>query len=220
METGDLMIVAYGIGDNDDVDQDLAMVGGSWTEVADLFGNDTDEINLGVFYEFWDGADTTATCDALAAGTDAAVVGIMMVFRGVATVANGGPFTVAATTAAPADPGTFNPNPPASTNAAEDWIVIAGGSGDAAANTGLQANPYTMPTGYTTNPEGAAFGDTIDVTVGMAYRASGSSLNENPGVMTRSGTDNTAYSWAAVTMALKVAVASGAIQMSVILVGV
>jgi hypothetical protein len=204
--TNDLIIVAYGIGDNDSVDQNVAMTTGGYTEVADLLGDDVQDISFGVYYRYHDTAILTAVCDALAAGTDAAVAGVCMVFRGVALLADGGPFDTVATTATGID--SANPNPPSITTSGASgiWTVIAGGTG--LLETG--AATYTNPTNYTTNGISQGFEDTSDVVVGMGYRTN-PATTEDPGVMTCSLTAGAANDgWCAVTMALKEAPAAGA----------
>jgi hypothetical protein len=189
----DLVIVAYGIGDADNVDENMAMVTAGYTEVADLFSDDVNDTNLGVFYKFMGASpDTSAVVDGLG-GIDAAVVAIAMVFRGVNT---GTPMDVAATTSTVID--TMHPNPPSiDWSTAGTWIVIAGASAHQATGTS-----YTFPTGYTTNAADLLSVDTTKITVGMGYRTNPADP-EDPGVMTLAGSDNTAYSAAAVTMALK-----------------
>jgi hypothetical protein len=206
----DLVIVAYAIGDNDSVDQNVAMVTGGYTEVADLFGNSagTQDVSFGVYYKFFAPGDSNPVCDALAAGTDAAVIACLMAFRGVAQVADGGPFEVTSTT----NTGTgFNADPPSISGFTEatNWVVIAGASGNLIHATGITAGAvYTNPTNYTTNPVSRGWGDTSDVSVGMGYHSAPGDP-EDPGVMTHTGTDDTTnYNWCAVTMVLKEAAAA------------
>jgi len=215
----DLVIVAYSIADNDNVDENMAMITSGYTEVADLFSNDTVDANLGVFYKFMGvSPDTTATCDGLG-GTDAGVAAVAMAFSGVATVAQGGPFDVTSTTATGLS--TAHPNPPSISTFTEatSWVVIAGGAADSA----FSAIPDTItyPTGYTTNPVSAFANDDTNAIVGMGYKSSPADP-EDPGTMTLSGSlwsDSTDNAWCAVTMALKVATSGGALT-SVCIIGI
>lgn len=193
--TDDLVVVAYTIGDNDGVNFDMAMVTTGYTEVADLFANDTQDISLGVYWKVMGGTpDTTAAVDGLG-GTDAAVAAVCMVFRGVDTTT---PMDVTPTTATGIN--TMHPDPPSvdHSNPAGVWTVIAGASG----HTLLGAGTYTFPTGYITDAIDRGQDDTSDCTVGMGYRTSPADP-ENPGAMTHSGTDSVAFAWCAATLALR-----------------
>lgn len=193
--TNDLVIVAYGIGDNDNVDFDMAMVTTGYTEVADLFANDTQDASLGVYWKVMGATpDTTAAVDGLG-GADAAVAAVCMVFRGVDLTT---PMDVTPTTATAIN--TMHPNPPSinHNNPAGVWTVIAGASGHTLAGAGT----YTFPTGYVTNAIDRGQDDDSDVTVGMGYRTNPADP-EDPGVMTHSGTDSTSFAWCAATLALR-----------------
>ena len=194
--TNDLVVVAYAIGDNDGANFNMAMVTAGYTEVADLFADDTQEANLGVFWKIMGATpDTSAVVDGLG-GSDAAVAAVCMVFRGVDTAT---PMDVTPTTATAIN--TMHPNPP-SINFVDPaaWTVIAGASGHTLAGAGT----YTFPTGYTTNSIDRGADDASDVTVGMGYRTTPADP-EDPGVMTHSGADNVAFAWCAATLALRVA---------------
>ena len=197
MLEGDLVIVAYQNGDDDNGNKDLVMVTAGYTEVADLFSDDSFETNLGVFYKFMGSTpDTEAVADNIS-GTDSDTPAVCMVFRGVDT---GTPFDVTSTTASAANQGTFVTNPPSinHNNPSGVWIVIAGANAH-----NLGTGTYTFPTGYTTDAVQIVGNDTIDGSVGLGYRSSGVSDPEDPGNMTYSGTDAATFSWAAVTMALR-----------------
>ena len=199
--TDDLVIVSYAIGDNDNVDHDMAMVTTGYTEVADLFSDDTREANLGVFWKVMGATpDTSATVTGLG-GIDASVGAVCMVFRGVDTTT---PMDVTPTTATALS--TFNPDPPSidHLNPAGLWTVIAGASAHV-----VGSGTYTFPTGYTTDAIDKWSGDTTESTVGMGYNTAPADP-ENPGAMTHSGTDNGAYASCAATLALRPAAAGGA----------
>lgn len=200
MAAGDLVIVAYAIGDNDGVDHNMAMVTGGYTEVADLFANDAQDTHLGVFWKIMAAIpDTTATVDGLG-GTDAAVAAVCMVFRG---VDNTTPMDVTPTTATGLN--TMHPNPPLIDYVTTSvWTVICVASGHTRGGTGT----YTFPTGYTTNPIDCGSDDTNDVTVGMGYRTNPADP-EDPGGLVHSGTDSTNFCWCAATLALRPASATG-----------
>ena len=193
----DLVIVAGGIGDNDNVNFTMAMVTAGYTKVADLFADDTQDCNLGVFWKVMGATpDTTAVFDGQGAA-DAACAAVAFVFRGVDTAT---PMDVTTTTATAIN--TMHPNPPSIDFLdASAWTVIAGASGHTLGGAGT----YTFPTGYVTNARDVGADDTSDVTVGMGYNIAPADP-EDPGVMTHSGTDDVAFAWCAATLALRVAV--------------
>lgn len=191
----DLIIVAYGVGDDDFTQPTLAMTTAGYTEVTSSTlsadGGTAGDGNLAVFYKFHV-ADTNAVTTAAGTGTDSSTAAALMVFRGVKLVADGGPFDTTATTATGTSGG--DPNPPSinHSGAAGVWTVIACSLG----NTG--ALTLTAPTGYTTDALNAVGNDSFDASVGLAYNAAPSDP-EDPGVFTDSGAG---AAWCAVTMAL------------------
>mgnify|MGYP001604268791 CR=1 FL=1 len=198
---GDLIIVAYAIGDNDGVNFTMAIASPTgYTKVADLFADDAQDANLGVFWKIAaTNNETNPVVDGLG-GADAAVAGVVMVFRGVDQTT---PMDVTPTTATGIN--TMHPDPPSldHLNPAGVWTVIAGAAGHT-----LTTGSFTFPTGYTVNKVDRAQDDTSDVTVGLGYNTAPADP-ENPGVMTHAGADSVNFAWGAVTMALRPA--SGAI---------
>jgi hypothetical protein len=195
LQQGDLVVVAYGIGDNDSLDFNMATVSAGWNEVADLHADDTQDVDLGVYWKLMGSTpDASVEVDGQG-GTDAGVAAVAIAFRGIDQAT---PMDVTPTTATGID--TMHPDPPSinHNNPAGVWIVIAGAAGHA-----LNAGSFTFPTGYTTNALSQLGNDTSDVTVGVGYRSSGVSDPEDPGAMTHSGTDSTGYCWAAATLALR-----------------
>lgn len=212
VQENDLVIVAVNEAGNGSVDIDVSMTTSGYTEIADLFADDVAETNLGVFYKFM-----PATPDATAVGngsgdTNNAVHAAYMAFRGVDLTT---PFDVSSTTATGTN--TFDPDPPSIDYTSSGvWVVVAAGS---AHNLGI-GESYTFPTGYTTDAVSDSTDDDNDATVGMGYN-SGPGDPEDPGALAHSGTDSGAFSWAAVTMALRPAAAAATVTMSVghILIG-
>lgn len=196
MQQGDLVIVAGAIGDNDSVATlTMSMVTAGYATVADLFADDTQDVDMGVFWKVMGATpDTTAVFNGQG-GTDAGCAAEAMVFRGVDTTT---PMDVTPTTATGIN--TMHPNPPSinHNNPAGVWTVIAGASGHVAGGGAT----YTFPTGYTTDSDTIGAADTTHVSVGMGYRTNPADP-EDPGVMTLSGTDSTGYAWAATTIALR-----------------
>lgn len=199
MQGDDLIIVAYGVGDDDFTQPTLAITTADYTEVTSSTlsadGGTSGDGNLAVFYKFHNGTDTDVVTTAAGTGTDSSTACSVMVFRGVEIVSRGGPFAAAATTATGTSGG--DPNPPSiSFSGSGVWTVIAGACGNAAALT------LTGPTNYTTNFRNDVGNDTFDVSLGLGYRTDPVSP-ENPGVMADNGAG---AAWCAVTMALLPAV--------------
>ena len=199
MATNDLIIVAYGVGDDDFTQPTLAITTAGYTEVTSSTlsadGGTAGDGNLAVFYKYHNGTDTNVVTTAAGTGTDSSTAVSVMVFRGVATAGQGGPFDVASTTATGTSGG--DPNPPSISGFDEttSWVVIAASLGNAAALT------LTAPANYTTNFRNDVGNDTFDASVGLGYRTNPADP-EDPGIMTDSGAG---AAWCAVTMALKVA---------------
>lgn len=206
MAVNDLIVIAASVADTADNGLAAPTVGG-YTDVlgaSDLYSNDVNDVCLDLFYKFHNGTDTTATF-ADVGGSNASNVAVCMVFRGVATVAQGGPFSATPTTATGVS--SSDANPPSIATAAGDAVVIIGATG----HTGGATATYTNPANYTTNPAVRAHNDTIDGLVGMGYRLSGYANPEDPGVFTAATIGTAAdNAWAAITLALKEAPARAA----------
>lgn len=198
MAANDFIIIAASVADT--VNNALAApTEGGYTDVigSTIYADDVNDVNLNVFYKYHNGTDTTATFAAVG-GTNASNVAVCMVFRGVATVAQGGPFSTTSQQASGIS--SSNADPAQIATAAGDAVVIVGATG----HTGGATATYTNPTNYTTNAVMRAHNDTIDGLVGMGYRLSGYANPENPGVFTAATIGTAAdNAWAAVTMALK-----------------
>ena len=208
----DLVIVAYSICVAADVD--VAMTTSGYTEVADLYSDDTLDSNLGVFRKFMGASPDATAVTTSPGGTQAACAAVAMAFRGVDTST---PLDVASTTATGVN--TFHPDPPSiDWSTAGTWVVIAGGNG----HTLTSGWTYTFPTGYTTNAVNTGIDDNTvgnSTTAGMGYKSAPADP-ENPGVMTQAGSDSASFSWAAVTMALRSAAGTGQPHINIALIGV
>jgi hypothetical protein len=201
MAAGDLIIVCHGVGDATDLAMP-AMTTAGYTDVgtSEQYANGTtNDANQKTWYKYHV-ADTTAVTAVGGGGTDSGCSSACMVFRGVASAAQGGPFSTTPTKAT--GTGGTGANPPSIATAAGDWVVIAGTA--AAGTTGTA----TLPTGYTTNAEPGTQGtDTIDATTAMGYKAAPGNP-EDPGALVFSGGTSAADAWCAITMALKEAPAA------------
>ena len=212
MQADDLILVAFSVGDTSASDTNLAVNG--FTEVADLFiGTDTNDNDLFVGYRYHVAGETqvpTSGNFTAVGGTNASNAAVVMVFRGVALAADGGPFDTAAVTATGID--TSNANPPSMNHsgAAGVWTVIVGSTG----HTGGATGAFTFPTNYTTNAVQRNHDDTVDTLVGMGYRSNPANP-EDPAAFTAANIGTAANnSWCAVTMALKPAPETRRMQVS------
>jgi len=198
LQQNDLVIVAYTIGDDDNVNHNMAMVTAGYTEVADLFADDVEDCNFGVFWKLMGASpDSSAIVDGMG-GTDAAIAAVAMVFRGVDTTT---PMDVTPTTASGVN--TNRPNPPSiDFSAASAWVVACGGY---AFTSGTPT--VTAPTNYSDIVERDAV-DSTGAGVAMAYRTDPADP-EDPGVFTPSIADSVDHAWGACTIALRPAAELG-----------
>jgi hypothetical protein len=194
MQAKDFIIFIYTIADADNSDLDVVCNTGGYTEISDLFGDGTEDANLGVYWKFWDGVETTVVGEGSTGGTDTSLAGIVLVFRGVALVSDGGPFDTTETEATGTTTGDADP-PSIDWTGSGTVIVIAGAAAHIAGTSS-----FTAPTGYTVNAvTRAGTNDTADATAAGAYRLNPADP-ENPGAFDHAAA---ATGWAAVTMALK-----------------
>lgn len=202
----DLILVFYV--DAATTDKAPTLTTGGYTDVSDpgsseQYANGTNDVNSRAWYKYSDGTETNVV-GADMVGTIDGVSLVAMVFRGVATVAQGGPFSTApiltsGTTDGNADNGSI-------ATAAGDVVVLMAG---AAATT---IGTFTAPANYTTSAElGVAGIDTSDAMAAMAFRTSGYSNPEDPAAWAMSGTS---HSYTAITLALKEAPAAAADQIT------
>lgn len=188
--SGDLIIFAYNIADADNADLNMACNTASFAEIADLFGNGTQDANLGVYWKFF-GSETAVVGEGSLGGTDTAIQAAAMVFRGVNA---GVPFNTALVPATGTTGGTPNPPEINPDGTAGVWTVIVGSN----AHTANANGTFTAPANYTTDFLTIGNQDTADGIIGMGYNSAPSDP-ENPGTMTSS---HTATGWCAVTIAL------------------
>jgi hypothetical protein len=199
LQEDDIVILAYGIADNDGTNFDMGIATGSgWTEVADLHAEDNYDCDLGVYWKIMGATpDTSVTVDGQG-GNDASVTAIAMAFRGVDTTT---PMDVTPTTAETS--GTSNPNPPSiDHNGSTGTAVVAIG---AASNT-RNGETFSAPAGYALDFITVGQGDSSDGTLGMGYNLSPSDPEDPPAMTIAS--DSALFSSCAVTIALRAAAGS------------
>jgi hypothetical protein len=198
-QVDDLILVAFGGGDDDFTQPTMAMTTSGYTEITSstmsLDGGTAGDANLSVWYKYHV-ADTTAVCTAWGGGADASSAASCMVFRGVALPGDGGPLEIARQEASGTSGGTLDPAAVSGFTEATSWVVVAAAVGSAAGVT-----ISTFPTGYTTNARQDLGNDTFDITTALCYKAAPSDP-ENPGILVDSGAG---AAWATVTMVLKMA---------------
>jgi hypothetical protein len=165
----------------------------NYTQIADLYANDTEDSNLNVGYRFMGTTpDTTATITGGTGATADAFAAVVQVWRNVDPTT---PMDVTPTTVSTLN--TAIPNPPAITPiTAGAQILAAAGS----AHTGGAAVVYTAS--YLSNFRTISGNSTNDATVGMGNIAWTSGAYD-PAAWTWSGTNSTAFSTTSVTFALR-----------------
>lgn len=187
---GDLIIFGCNHADADNADLDIVVNTAGFAEITDLFGNGTNDANLGVFWKIHT-SDTAVVCEGSTGGTDTSIQTVVLVFRG---VDQGTPFDVTAVT----NTGTTGGQPePLSIDwsTAGTWVVIVGAN----AHTANVNGSFTGPTNYTVDFFTVGNQDTADGIIGAGYRTDPADP-EDPGTIT---TATTSTGWAAVTIALR-----------------
>ncbi|MFA5360351.1 MAG: Ig-like domain-containing protein, partial [Patescibacteria group bacterium] len=191
-QAGDLVIVATGFVRTSNLNPGVGTAG--YTEVADLYGNDTYDANFSVNWKIMGGTpDTSVSCNGSGSTLNGAVC-VAHVWRGVNQTT---PLDVTSTNTV----GTNSPvpNSPAITPITAGAIVIATGLGVGTAGD----TSVTAPTGY---------GNQVDIqvdpstaaTVGIASKAWSGSGAEDPAVWTNWTQGTATYdSWGAVTLAIR-----------------
>jgi len=202
---GDLILVYYVVASASDKAPILTT--GGYTDVSDpssseQYADAGADTNARGWYKYSDGAETNVVGADMAGTADGVSIAVM-IFRGVASAAQGGPFSTAPVLATPnTTNGSINPAQIAT--AAGDVVVLMAGA--AAATMGT----YTAPANYTTNALlGVAGVDTNDGVAAMAFRTSGYSNPENPAAWSMSGTSASSLG---ITLALKEAPAAAAVS--------
>lgn len=196
----DYVVVMQGIGSN--ADRAVATTSG-YTELADIYANGTTyDANLGVDAKFMGSTpDTTVTIGSSGSANDAQAARIM-VFRGVDLTT---PMDVAVVTAT--GTGTAKPNPGAITPITTGSVGVFSGAQAAATAAALTSSDLTAFASVNQ-------ADTNDIAVGAGYIEWSGSGAMDPAVF-GGGSNNSANSWAAVSIALRPAYAGGDVSASI-----
>ncbi len=188
---GDVVIVAFSTGST--VNRDLVIAG--FTEIADLYADDTYDTNLAVAYKVMgDTPDTSVTLTGGSLNTADAYAVAIHVWRNVDPIT---PLDVTSTTATASNSGLANP--PAITPVTQGAFVIVIGAAAHASGTHYFASPESAVTTFFT----AGADDTNDATVGMGVYREWTSGAYDPAAFRLTVADSGSNSWAAVTMALR-----------------
>ena len=195
LQQNDLVIILLGMVET--ADYNLAITTAGYTEVADLYGNDSKDCNFGVFYKFMGASpDTSVTCNTVSVNGNARV-GLAYCFRGVDTST---PLDVTSTTAVGTNTG--NPDNPSITPTTAGSVVLALGCGLMVDDATIVAP--TTPEGFT-NLASKKLPDSLNTGVAVAGASlAWTSGAVNPNSWSGFSTD-TGSAWCAVSMALRVA---------------
>jgi hypothetical protein len=186
---GDLVIVYFGTGST--TNRNLVVSG--YTEVIELYSNDNFDTNLAVAYKFMGGVpDTSFTLTGGTGSTSDGGAVAVQVWRGVNAVT---PLDVTRTTATGIN--SVLCDPPAITPITPGAIIVSGGAG-----AHEEDDVETYSSSDLTAFISAGDDDSNSVTIGIGYHV-WTSGSFNPAQFTFSGDDDTNYSWAAVTLALR-----------------
>jgi hypothetical protein len=185
---GDLVVVYFGTGSTSD--RNLLIRG--YTEVVELYSNDTIDTNLKVAYKFMEATPDTnfVLDDGTQDAGDAGAVAVQ-VWRNVDKTM---PLDVLTTTATGIN--SVLCNPPAITPITAGAYIVAGGAG------GNDAGAQTFSSSNLTGFISSGGNDTRDVTIGLGYKEWTSGAFD-PAAFTFSDQDSTSFSWAGVTLALR-----------------
>ncbi len=191
---GDLVIVGAGHGGTADGNPGVGTAG--YTEINDLFANDSVDANFSLNYKFMTGTpDTVVSCNGSGVATDAATCAVH-VWRYVDSTT---PFDTASTSGTGTNTGV--PNSPSITPVTSGAVVISAGLGASAASI----TAVTAPTGYSNTVSSVPASDPGNISrIGLASKAWTSGA-EDPAAWTGFDTTNTG-SWGAFTLALRPAV--------------
>lgn len=187
---GDVVIVYYGVGSN--ADRAIGVTTAGYTEIVELYSNDSEDANLSVSYKAMSSTpDTSVVVSATGSSADSGSV-VIKVFRNV-DIRN--ILDVTSTTATGID--SVLCNPPAITPVTVGAVIVSGGSG--AHTQGVQTFSSSDLVNFSSvgGPD-----NTHDSTTGMGFYnwISGA---VDPAAFTFSTTNSVNFSWAAVTLALR-----------------
>lgn len=190
----DVVFAAYGNANSSDFD--VTTVTSGYTELADLYSNDSLDANFGVFRKV-QGASPDSTVVFTGGGaSNTGAAAVAMVLRGVNTTT---PEDATTTTATGID--SAIPDPPSITTVTADaWVLAFGGS--SRFDTSVNA-----PTNYTNfeSDSGDSISDFLAMVASREIAVPGA---EDPGTFQNVGT-STSSAWCAVTVAVRPLIQAG-----------
>lgn len=190
---GDLVLVVSGWAGTADGNPGVTTVG--YTEITDIYSNDTRDTNMSVAYKKLSSAETSVIVSASGI-TGSGSCAIACVYRGVSST---NPIDVTSTTATGLD--TSAPNPPAITPVTANTLIVATGLGSWIGGGGV-SGVATPPTGYSNHYKTEVGGSSNGSHAMVASKTWSGSGAEDPGAWT--GITGASFdSWAAVTIALR-----------------
>jgi hypothetical protein len=193
VSAGDLVIAAFAVSSSGDTTLVITDGTTNYTLIdSELFADDNSDTNLRVAYKFMGGTPDTDT--TFGPTNNAAWSGAMAVyvFRGVDSTT---PLDVAAVPATGIDSGIPNPAGITPTTAGA-FIAVVGAS----AHTGATD---TFTSSDLTDFQTIGQNDSIDVSLGIGHKPDWTSGEFNPAAFGFTQLDNVAYSWAAMSIALR-----------------
>lgn len=192
--TDDLVLVSYAEGASGDINLASAISTSGYTQVAELFSNDSNDANLAVFYKVMGvSPDPSVRAKAPDSSQNGAAC-VIHVFRGVDTTT---PLDTTSTTATGINTG--NTDPAAITPATSGNVIIPFGCYAEGNVVRSYASPSYLSNFRQVNRVGTSYG----IVTGSGYVTGQSAgVSYNPAVWAANN-DSTSYSWAAVTLALR-----------------
>jgi hypothetical protein len=200
LQQGDLVIVVNGWGSSN-VNGDPGVGTAGYTEVADLYANDTVDANFSVSWKLMGASpDTSVSCNG-SSDAQAGSACEVHVWRGADQLL---PLDVTSTSATGVDSALFDS--PSITPVTAGAVVLS--LGLSTSNSASGDTSITAPSGYSNQADINGNGNLRSCQTGIASKAWSGSGAEDPGAWSNI-TTNTFNSWAAVTLAIRPAAGPG-----------
>jgi len=193
LQENDLVLAFIAVGSDDNSNKAEVGTSTGWTEIVDIFTDDTEDVSLAVYYKLMGSTPDTSFDTASAAGTDS-IAATARAYRGVNTTT---PLDVTSTTSTTTD--TALPNPPSITTVTDKCrVVIAGAAGTRSSSSNL-AHPNAD------NAVSLHRDDSTDVElfVGDFVKAAGTFDPDAMTFLSDTESDSNEYASAAATIAVR-----------------
>lgn len=191
---GDIVIAVISMS-SDGVDYNISMNTSGYTEISDLFSDDSTDSNLGVFYKILTSTpDTSAVFNGSGSGFDGAAA-IVYVWRGVDQTT---PLDVTSTIATGINGSASNP-PAITPITAGSYVIAIGGSASTSTSNAEFSSGSSSFSGFVSAIAGGAV--TRKAGAGICY-LQWTSGEVDPGAFVTGGTGSS-DSWTATTIALR-----------------